>query len=62
MLTLSFWEEFIVSSAISLLTFLETKMTNKLEIEALQAALTFLQQLVGEGVSVSDSAASKSHT
>lgn len=52
MLQLSWWEQFIVTAAVSLLTMLETKLTNKTEIEALQAAVGFLQSLLNNTVGV----------
>ncbi len=51
-LTLSWWEQFIVGAAISLLTLLESKLNNPTEIAALQAAVTFLQSLLAGKVQV----------
>jgi hypothetical protein len=51
--SLSWWETFIVQAAVSLLTMLESKMTNPTEIAALQAAITFLQKLLSGAVAVS---------
>jgi hypothetical protein len=45
-MNLSWWETFIVQAAVSLLTMLESKLTNPTEIAALQAAITFLQKLL----------------
>jgi hypothetical protein len=56
MLTLSFFESFAVQIVISLLTLLESKLTNTTEIAALQAAIKFLQTLLG-GVSVTSDVA-----
>jgi hypothetical protein len=53
MITLSFWEQFLIGSAISLLTFLESKVKNTSELAALQAAVTFLQKLLSGNVSLS---------
>jgi hypothetical protein len=50
MIQLSWWETFIVTAAISLLTVLQTKISNTAEIAALQAAITFLQRLLAGGV------------
>ena len=50
MVKLSWWEEFIVNAAISLLTLLSTKITNTVELAALQSAISFLQKLVGGNV------------
>ena len=51
MIQLSWWEQFVVNMAISLLTLLSTKITNTVELAALQAAISFLQKLVGGNVS-----------
>ena len=51
MLTLSFWEQFIVQAAVSLLTVLDSQIKNATEKAALQAAITFLQKLLGGLVS-----------
>jgi hypothetical protein len=59
MLTLSFFESFAINIVVSLLTLLESKLTNKTEIAALQAAIQFLQTLLGGGVSVTDDVATK---
>lgn len=53
MITLSFWEQFLIGSAISLLTFLESKVKNAAELAALQAAVQFLQKLLGGNVALS---------
>jgi hypothetical protein len=52
MIKLSWWEEFIVGAAISLLTMLRSKMTNQAEIAAIEATVAFLQKLLGAGVSL----------
>jgi hypothetical protein len=52
MLTLSWWEQFIVGAAISLLTVLESKLTKPAEQAALKAAVVFLQQLLAGGVAI----------
>jgi|HubBroStandDraft_2_1064218.scaffolds.fasta_scaffold03929_4 hypothetical protein len=57
MLTLSFFESFAVQIVISLLTLLESKLTNTTEIAALQAAIKFLQTLLTGGVSVTSDVA-----
>jgi hypothetical protein len=57
MLTLSFFESFAVNIVISLLTLLESKLTNTTEIAALQAAIQFLQTLLTGGISVTDDVA-----
>lgn len=49
MIQLSWWETFIVTAAISLLTTLETKISNTAELAALQAAVAFLQRLLSSG-------------
>ena len=46
MVNLSWWEQFIIGAAISLLTLLASKITNPAELAALQAALAFLQKLL----------------
>ena len=52
MLTLSWWEQFIVNATISMLSILQSKLTNKTEQAALMAAIAFLQQLLAGQVSV----------
>jgi len=52
MIKLSWWEEFIVGAGISLLTMLQTKIKNPVELAGLQAALTFLQSLLNGNVSI----------
>jgi hypothetical protein len=51
MITLSWWEQFIVGAAVSLLTLLQTKITNQVELAAIQSAITFLQKLLSGTVS-----------
>ena len=51
MITLSWWENFIVGAAISFLTVLQSKITNSVELAGLQAALAFLQKLMNGTVS-----------
>ena len=46
MITLSWWETFLMQAAISLLTMLESKITNTVELAGLKAALEFLQDLL----------------
>jgi hypothetical protein len=53
MLKLSFWEEFIIGAAISFLTMLQSKIKNPTELAALQAAIEFLQKLLGGNVALS---------
>jgi hypothetical protein len=53
MIALSWWEQFIVSAAVSLLTLLASKVTNTVEQAAIQSAIAFLQRLLGGGVSTS---------
>lgn len=50
MLSLSWWEQFIIGAAVSFLTVLEAKITNQTELAALQAAVSFLQRLLGGSV------------
>jgi hypothetical protein len=52
MVQLSWWEQFIVAAAISLLTMLQSKLTNELQIDGLKAAVTFLQELLAGTVAV----------
>ena len=52
MLAVSWWEQFILGAAVSFLTVLESKIKNPTELAALQAAVTFLQRLLGEQVSL----------
>jgi hypothetical protein len=58
MISLSWWEQFIVQAAVSLLTLLGSKMTNIAEQAAIQAAITFLQRLLGGTVSIAQPGAS----
>jgi hypothetical protein len=55
MVKLNWWEEFVISAAVSLLLTLESRLTNPTEIAALQAAIQFLQALLGGSVSGSSS-------
>lgn len=50
MIQLSWWETFIITAAISLLTVLQSKISNPAELAALQSAVAFLQKLLGSGV------------
>lgn len=52
MLSLSWWEQFIIGAAVSFLTVLEAKITNQTELAALHAAVSFLQRLLGGSVVV----------
>lgn len=45
-ITLSWWEEFIITSAMSLLSLLMTKISNPVELAGIQAAIAFLQKLL----------------
>jgi hypothetical protein len=51
MLKLSFWEQFIVQAAVSLLTVLASTVKNETELAGLQAGLAFLQKLLAGQVS-----------
>lgn len=46
MIKLNIWEQIAIGTAISILTFLSSKVKNQLELEALQSAIQFLQQLL----------------
>ena len=46
MVQLNWWEQFVVGAAVALLTELSSKITNATEKAALQAAITFLQNLL----------------
>ena len=50
MIVLSWFETFIVQAVIGLLGVLATKISNPTELAALQAAITFLQKLLSNGV------------
>ena len=50
MVSLSFWEKFIVQAAISLLSALSAAIKNPTELAAIQAAIAFLSRLLGEQV------------
>ena len=52
MIKLSWWEEFVVGTAISFLVMLTTKVTNKMELEALQTTIGVLQKLLAGQVSL----------
>jgi hypothetical protein len=54
MLVLSWYETILISMALSFLTALESRLTNPTEIAGLEAAVTFLQSLLGPGVSVKE--------
>lgn len=54
MITLSWWEQFIVTAAISLLTLLEGKIENATDLAALQAVIAFLKSLLGGNVAVKE--------
>jgi hypothetical protein len=51
MITLSWWEDFIVNAGISLLQMLSTKVKNEVELAGLQSAIAFLQKLAAGNVS-----------
>ncbi len=53
MVTLSWWEQFIIGAAVSFLTLIASKITNPVELDALQAAIAFLQKLLSGQVAVS---------
>jgi len=46
MIELSSWEQFIVTAAISLLTLLQSKVKNSVELAAIQAVISFLTRLL----------------
>lgn len=46
MIQLSWWEQFIVNAAVSLLSVLASRLSNATELAALQAAISFLQKLL----------------
>jgi len=52
MIKLSWWEEFIVTAALSFLTVLTSKVTNPTELAGLQAAIAFLQKLLSGTVAL----------
>jgi hypothetical protein len=56
MLQLSWWEQFIVSAAVSLLGLLASKLKNATELAALQAAISFLNSLLAGTVELTDAA------
>jgi hypothetical protein len=49
-ITLSIWETFIVQAGVSLLSALASKVHNKVEQDALQSAIAFLQKLLSGDV------------
>jgi hypothetical protein len=50
MINLSIWESFIIQAAVSLLTYLDSTITNATEKAAIEAAISFLSRLLGNGV------------
>ena len=52
-MSLSWWEQFIITAALSFLTLLTTKLTNTTELAALQGAITFLQDLLAGKIGTS---------
>jgi len=52
MVNLSWWEQFIIGAAVSFLTVLGSKITNPVELAALQAASAVLQKLLGGQVAM----------
>lgn len=62
MISLSWWEQFIVGAAISLLTLLQSKISNTTELNAIAAAISFLQKLLSGGVGMSASAVASLQT
>jgi len=50
MITLSFWESLVVGMALSFLTALQSKLKNQIELDALAAAISFLNQLLAGAV------------
>ena len=52
MVSLRWWEQFILGAAVSFLTVLASKITNPVELAALQAAIAFLQKLLGGQVAL----------
>jgi len=54
MITLSWWEQFIVGAAISLLTTLESHVKNATELAALKVAVGFLQSLLGGNIAAKE--------
>lgn len=52
MVQLSWWETYLITSAIGLLTFLESKVKNPTELAALKATVAFLQKLLSGNLSL----------
>lgn len=52
MVTLSFYEEFLITMVLSFLTILTSKIKNPVQLAALQGAITFLQALLAGQVSM----------
>jgi hypothetical protein len=52
MVTLSWWEQMIIGSAISFLIFLEGRIKNPTELAALRQAVAFLQKLLSGNLSM----------
>ena len=49
-IALNAWEQVLVGASISLLTLLESKLTNTVEVAALKSAISFLQTLLDGNV------------
>jgi hypothetical protein len=54
MVQLSWWEQFILAAAVSFLTLIASKVKNPTELAALQAAIAFLQKLLGGNVTLAE--------
>jgi hypothetical protein len=52
MLKINSWEAFLINAVILFLQELEGKLSNPVEVAALQSAISFLQSLVAGSVSV----------
>lgn len=50
MINLSIWEQFVIQAALSLLMYLDSKITNTTEKAAIEAVISFLSRLLGNGV------------
>ena len=53
MVSLSWWEQFIIGAALSFLTVLQSKVTNPTELAAIVGAVAFLQKLLAGQVATS---------
>lgn len=52
MVKLSWWEEYVIMTAVSFLTMLKSKITNPTELAAITSVIDFLQKLLNGAVAM----------